>query len=313
MQAHRSLRPRPPKVSREQLDIPKRSAWFSLSPRRGEAGVRVTRRVESDCLGVSVPHPSPSIPLPSEGRFRARVPTGTGGACPTLDRMDEHFRAFSFVDRITSVEPGVRIRGSYAIPPDLDSFSHSLVAEAVGQLAAWAAMAAVDFKRRPVAGLAGRIELLAPVRPGQMLELAAELETVDTEAVAYGGTASAEGVPVIRLEHCVGPMMPMEDFDDPQAMRERFGRFCRERRRRAVSGACRRCGSNPAPVKPANRRATFHVPDSARILCRPFSAPAGVSGHVAHELQSRTGRPAGRRIAGSRARRHAGRCAPFRT
>ena len=136
--------------------------------------------------------------------------------------MEEHFRAFSFVDRIHSVQPGVRIRGRYAIPAGIESFPASLVAEAVGQLAAWAAMAAMDFKCRPVAGLAGMIDLLSPARPGQVLELAADLETVDIEAVAYGGTAQASGIPVIRMQHCVGPMMPLEEFDDPQSLRERF-------------------------------------------------------------------------------------------
>ncbi len=136
--------------------------------------------------------------------------------------MDEHFRAFTFVDRIHAIEPGVRLRGSYAIPADIPSFPGVLVAEAVGQLAALGAMAAVDFKSRPVAGLAGSIELLAPVRPGQVLELAAELESVDIEAVAYAGTAEADGVPIIRLQQCVGPMIPLEEFDDPQALRERF-------------------------------------------------------------------------------------------
>ena len=68
--------------------------------------------------------------------------------------MDHHFRAFSFVDRIVSVQPGVKICGSYNIPPNIEAFPVALVAEAVGQLAAWATMAAVDFERRPVAGLA---------------------------------------------------------------------------------------------------------------------------------------------------------------
>jgi 3-hydroxymyristoyl/3-hydroxydecanoyl-(acyl carrier protein) dehydratase len=136
--------------------------------------------------------------------------------------MSEHFRAFSFVDRITAHEPGSRIRGGYVIPADLEAFPGSLVAEAVGQLAAWAAMAAAGFERRPVAGLAGRIELLAGIRPGQELELAAEMESVDEDAVAYRGTAQVNGTPVIRLEDCVGPMMPVEEFDDPRALRERF-------------------------------------------------------------------------------------------
>jgi 3-hydroxymyristoyl/3-hydroxydecanoyl-(acyl carrier protein) dehydratase len=137
--------------------------------------------------------------------------------------MDDHFRAYTFVDRITSLEKGgLHIRGAYAIPSGLDNFPIALLAESVGQLAAWAAMSAVNFERRPVAGIAGAVEFLAPVKPGQTLELEADLESVDAQAVAYGGTAYINGVPVIRLERCVGPMLPLEEFEDPQAVRERF-------------------------------------------------------------------------------------------
>jgi 3-hydroxyacyl-[acyl-carrier-protein] dehydratase len=87
-------------------------------------------------------------------------------------------------------------------------------------------MAELNFERRPVAGLAGGIELLGTVRPGQTLELSADIETVDQDAVAYGGMARADGVPVIRLEHCVGPMAPGADFDDPTALRARFTLLC---------------------------------------------------------------------------------------
>jgi len=185
--------------------------------------------------------------------------------------MDAHFRAFSFVSRISSVEPGIRIRGRYVIPPDIAAFPASLVAESVGQLAAWSAMAALDFKFRPVAGLAGNIELLAPVRPGQTLELAADLDTVETDAVAYGGTAHVDGVPVIRLEHCVGPMMPLEDFDDPQAIRARFELLCKTG---AASGGFR---GVPAVALEAvsgetgkSKRATIRVPESAPFFADHF-------------------------------------------
>ena len=140
--------------------------------------------------------------------------------------MSHHFRAYTFVDRITAVQPGVRARGTYAIPAGLKEFSGSLVAEATGQLAAWSALAAVDFKSRPVAGIAGLVEMLAPVRPGDTLELEADIESVDADAIAYGGTASVHGLPVLRLHHCVGPMLPVEEFDDPQALREYYALLC---------------------------------------------------------------------------------------
>jgi 3-hydroxymyristoyl/3-hydroxydecanoyl-(acyl carrier protein) dehydratase len=135
--------------------------------------------------------------------------------------MDDRFCAFSFVDRITSLESEGSIRGHYAIPPKVDAFPASLAAEAVGQLAAWAAMTAVDFSHRPVAGIAGRIELLSSVRPGQVLELGADLESADTDTVGYRGSAWVDGSPVVRLLDCVGPMVPLDDFDEPNAVRAR--------------------------------------------------------------------------------------------
>src|ERR1044072_3223587 len=115
--------------------------------------------------------------------------------------MSHHFRAYTFVDHITTVQPGVSAHGTYAIPTALTEFSLSLVAEATGQLTAWSALAAVDFKSRPVAGIAGLVEMLATVQPGDTLELAAEIESVDAHAIAYGGTASVKGSPVLRLHH----------------------------------------------------------------------------------------------------------------
>ena len=140
--------------------------------------------------------------------------------------MDGHFRAFSFVDRIISIEPGVRVRGVYHIPSHIDEFPIALAVEASGQLAAWMAMAALDFKVRPVAGIAPVIELLSSPRPGQTLELEAEIESLDVEVLAYSGSASIDGSPVLRLQHCVGPMVPLEEYDDPQAVKKRFELLC---------------------------------------------------------------------------------------
>jgi 3-hydroxymyristoyl/3-hydroxydecanoyl-(acyl carrier protein) dehydratase len=182
--------------------------------------------------------------------------------------MDEHFRAFSFVNRITSVSIGQQVRGKYQIPPDLIDFPLSLVGEAVGQLAAWSAIAAVNFERRPVAGIAAKIELLNSICPGDELELAADLESVDAEAVSYGGVATVRGAPVLRLEHCVGPMVPLEEFDDPHALRSRFA-FLRD------SGTNENAFKGVPSVLPQRIagetgkwiRATIQVPE-----CAPFFA-----------------------------------------
>jgi len=206
--------------------------------------------------------------------------------------MDESLRAFSFIDRILSCDAGVRIRGSYRIPAGIEAFPTSLVAEAVGQLAACSAMAAVDFQRRPVAGIAGRIDLFGEVRPGQTLELAADLESADAEAVGYGGSASVNGIPVIRLTNCVGPMVPMEEFDDPVAVRSRFAVLIGEG---AGPGGFE--GLPPLPVECTGgeagkvARGVLRVPSSARIFADHFPRRAVFPGsllmHASLELAAR--------------------------
>jgi 3-hydroxymyristoyl/3-hydroxydecanoyl-(acyl carrier protein) dehydratase len=129
--------------------------------------------------------------------------------------MEGRFRAFSFVDRITRLEPGRRIEGQYTVPPSAARFPAALMAEAVGQLAAWAAMAELGFTHRPVAGLAAETRYDGAAAPGQTLALTAEIERCDAEAIAYSGSASVDGRRVLELSHCVGPMLPMEEFDAP--------------------------------------------------------------------------------------------------
>ncbi len=178
--------------------------------------------------------------------------------------MADHFSAFSFVDRITAFEPGVRARGSFAIPADIDDFPACLVAEAVGQLAAWTAMARIDFRGRPVAALAHETIFTRDVRPGQVLDLVVEVDDCDDAAVAYHGHAAVGGDQVIELRDCLGPMLPVGEFDDPVVMAARLalltgagaapGRFRgvpRLRARRSTS------------ADPAVAEGVLHVPPTA--------------------------------------------------
>ena len=134
--------------------------------------------------------------------------------------------AFSLVDRITEIEPGTRARGCFTIPRDLSDLFPCLVAEAVGQLAAWVAMAKTEFRSRPVAGIAGEVKFKDMAAPGTILDLKVDLESCEADSILYDGWAYAGDVPIIELSRCVGPMLPMEDFDDPIAVRRRFELLC---------------------------------------------------------------------------------------
>ena len=118
--------------------------------------------------------------------------------------------------------PAKHARGQFAIPPHLSDFSSCLVAEAVGQLAAWVSMAHIDFRGRPVAALATETRFHGDAVPGRMLDLVVDIDDCDDDAVAYSGSASMGGEAIVELIHCLGPMLPVEDFDSPDELRARF-------------------------------------------------------------------------------------------
>ena len=185
--------------------------------------------------------------------------------------MADHFAAFSFVDRIAELVPGARARGVFAIPADVGAFPPCLVAEAVGQLAAWVAMAQIDFRGRPVAALATETLFHREVAPGDRLQLAVEIEACDDDAVAYSGAAEVEGIRVIELRHCLGPMLPVADFDAPEALRERFRLLCGEG---APAGRFHGVAVPPLDAiestSERSMRATLRVPQSAPFFADHF-------------------------------------------
>jgi 3-hydroxymyristoyl/3-hydroxydecanoyl-(acyl carrier protein) dehydratase len=201
--------------------------------------------------------------------------------------MGEPFSAFTFVDRITQLEPGKRAQGRFSGPERLADFRSSLIAEAVGQLAAWVSMAHHDFRLRPVAGLAGRARFLGDVRPGELLELEVELQSCDDDAVAYGGVARVNGARVLELARCLGPMLPLADFDAPDAVRGHFKLLC-------ASGAP--VGRFPGIADPATEiverssgelRATLRVPQEAAFFEDHFPRRAVFPGTLLLDAQIR--------------------------
>ena len=185
--------------------------------------------------------------------------------------MSGRFNAFSFVDRITELESGKHAKGRFLVPADLPRFPPSLVAEAAGQLAAWNAMAHLGFQVRPVAGLCAEIRFGEEPRPGQTLDLEIVIETCDPDAVSYSGWADADGVRVMELDHSVGPMLPMEEFDSPEAVRERFELLCGEG---AASGRFKGVAEPNIEIVeqvPEERvRATLQLPKEAEFFSDHF-------------------------------------------
>jgi len=104
-------------------------------------------------------------------------------------------------------------------------FPPCLVAEAVGQLAAWVAMENRAFSSRPVAAIVGELAIGEPARTGATLDLTVEISAIRTGAMRYGGRASVDGRTVLELRRCTGAMLPMDVFDDPARVRAQFERL----------------------------------------------------------------------------------------
>ena len=139
-----------------------------------------------------------------------------------MSDADARFVAYSFVDRIVEFVPGEHARATFAIPANVAMFPAAFVAEAVGQLAAWVAMDSIDFRGRPVAALATETRFQADAKPGDTLDLAVDILECDDDAVAYNGHASVDGLPIIELVDCLGPMLPVAEFDAPEDLRDRL-------------------------------------------------------------------------------------------
>ncbi len=128
---------------------------------------------------------------------------------------------FSFVDQITEIGEG-SVRGRFAVPEQFNGAPDWLMFEAIGQLAAWVAISGSDFSKRPVGATVGAIDFVGSRRPRGVLDLSATVERTDGRAVLYRGTVVSEGVEVAAMRRCIGPLLPMDSFDDPENVRARF-------------------------------------------------------------------------------------------
>jgi len=139
---------------------------------------------------------------------------------------------FHFVDQILELHPGRHALGVKHVTPG-DTFVRPtaggvpallscIIGEALGQLGAWSVMAAKDFAVRPVAGVVGEIAITGEAAVGDSVLLNTTIDSVTDDAVFYHAAASVDGATVLRLENALGPLLPMEQFSDPEEVRERF-------------------------------------------------------------------------------------------
>jgi 3-hydroxymyristoyl/3-hydroxydecanoyl-(acyl carrier protein) dehydratase len=144
---------------------------------------------------------------------------------------------FHFVDQILELDPGRHALGVKHVTPG-DTFVRPtaggvpvllscIIGEALGQLGAWNVMAAKDFSVRPVAGVIGEVVITREAAVGDTVLLDTTIDSVTDDAVFYHAVASVDGTEVLWLENTLGPLLPIEQFNDPEELRERLARIHR--------------------------------------------------------------------------------------
>ena len=106
-------------------------------------------------------------------------------------------------------------------------FIPSLMGEALGQLAAWNVMFTQSFQFRPVAGVVSSACLHRPAYVGETLLLTSFIEALDESAVRYRSVALVGDEVVFTIDSALGPLLPMGDFIEKEAVEHQFAEINR--------------------------------------------------------------------------------------
>jgi 3-hydroxymyristoyl/3-hydroxydecanoyl-(acyl carrier protein) dehydratase len=104
-----------------------------------------------------------------------------------------------------------------------------------------------------------------------LLTLEARIERLDARAILYSGRARCGETIVAELRRSVGPLLPLELFDDPEVMRQRCDDLCAGRGSGRTPGPLPRGALGPVEqLADGVRRAPLNVPTAAPFFADHF-------------------------------------------
>ena len=134
-----------------------------------------------------------------------------------MDRIDHHEPGKAIVARkLTSGEEPFWIRsdGELEMPP-------ALVLESLCQAGSWLVYLSTGGTRTAALLSVAAAEFGAPARPGDVLVLEGNVESIDEERAVLSGTVSIAGETVLRATDIMCALIEVGRLEDPDALRRR--------------------------------------------------------------------------------------------
>jgi 3-hydroxyacyl-[acyl-carrier-protein] dehydratase len=130
---------------------------------------------------------------------------------------------FHLIDRVDSYEPRRSVRGR-----KLTSYSEEywedagdgpvmpppLALEALCQAGTWLIIASTERRKRAALLSIGSVEFLADVRPGDVLELEGNVDSMSDEVAVISGRVTVDGRPVLEAKDIMCALIDAGDLQD---------------------------------------------------------------------------------------------------
>ncbi|MEU4246719.1 hypothetical protein AB0F15_04840 [Amycolatopsis sp. NPDC026612] len=129
---------------------------------------------------------------------------------------------FHLIDRIDAYEPFRSVRGRKLTSVGEDLWDGPdpvlpppLVLEALCQAASWLIVASTEGRRRAALLQLGSVAFHGDVRPGDVIELAGEVDAMTDEMAVLSGTATVDGVVVLEAAEIMCVLIPADELQEP--------------------------------------------------------------------------------------------------
>lgn len=143
---------------------------------------------------------------------------------------------FHLIDRVDSWEPSKSVKGRKVTSLSEEYWEDDgdgpvmpppLILEALCQAGTWLVMISTDRAKRAALLSVGSVDFLAPVRPGDIVELEGTVDSMGDEVAVVSGRATVDGTPVMEAKEIMCALIDadtLENLEETERMQKMLTR-----------------------------------------------------------------------------------------